>query len=171
MNKLSDGKPSPLAGEGGDRESRSQGEGENKHTASLYRARSLRRAMTDAELRLWRILRDRRLSGAKFRRQVPIGPYITDFACFEARLIIEADGGQHAESPSDAVRDAWFEKQNFRVLRFWNNDILNNPEGVMTLIATALSLAPTTPPHPAAARPPSPARGEGGSEADCGATK
>ena len=79
--------------------------------------------MTEAEHVLWRILRDRRFAGTKFRRQVPIGPYVADFACFNARLIIEADGGQHNESHSDAVRDAWFAAQGFRVLRFWNIDV------------------------------------------------
>ncbi len=87
-------------------------------------ARSLRRDMTDAERRLWSILRSRRFSGVKFRRQVPIGPYIADFLCYEARLIMEADGGQHAESPRDHRRDAWLMAAGFRILRFWNHEIL-----------------------------------------------
>jgi very-short-patch-repair endonuclease len=95
--------------------------------------------MTDAEHALWRILRNRQFVQTKFRRQVPIGPYIADFVCYQARLIIEADGGQHSESRHDAVRDAWFAAQGFRVLRFWNNDILQNPEGVATAITMALS--------------------------------
>jgi very-short-patch-repair endonuclease len=94
--------------------------------------------MTDAEHALWRILRNRQFEGTKFRRQVPIGPYIADFACYGARLIIEADGGQHSESSRDAIRDAWFAAQGFRVLRFWNNDILKNAEGVGAAIAMVL---------------------------------
>jgi very-short-patch-repair endonuclease len=129
--------PSPLAGEGGAH--RAPGEGEAAHDAPLNRARGLRHNMTDAEHALWRILRNRQFKGTKFRRQVPIGSYIADFVCYNARLIIEADGGQHAESAYDAVRDAWFETQGFRVLRFWNNDILQYPEGVATAIAMVLS--------------------------------
>ena len=128
--------PSPLAGEGGGRPSRAPGEGEHSHLSPLSKARDLRHNMTDAEHALWRI---RQFAGAKFRRQVFIGPYIADFICYEARLVIEADGGQHNESSSDSVRDAWFAEQGFRVLRFWNNDILNNPEGVATVIAEAVS--------------------------------
>jgi very-short-patch-repair endonuclease len=95
--------------------------------------------MTDAGHVLWRILRNRQFAGIKFRCQAPVGPYIADFVCYEARLIIEADGGQHAESRHDAVRDAWFAAQGFRELRFWNNDILRNPEGVAIEIGMALS--------------------------------
>ncbi|MGO9805998.1 MAG: endonuclease domain-containing protein, partial [Rhodomicrobium sp.] len=136
---MSRGKPSPLAGEGGDRQSRAPGEGEVTNSTPLSRARGLRHTMTDAEHGLWRILRNRQFARSKFRRQVPIGPYIADFLCFEARLIIEADGGQHADSARDAARDAWFATNGFRALRFWNNDILKNPEGVALVIATALA--------------------------------
>jgi very-short-patch-repair endonuclease len=129
--------PSPLAGEGGAQWA--PGEGEAGPDTPLTRARGLRHSMTDAEHALWRILRNRQFVETKFRRQVPVGPYIADFLCFEARLIVEADGGQHAESRHDAVRDAWFAAQGFRVLRFWNNDILQNPEGVAIAIATVLS--------------------------------
>ena len=80
------------------------------------RAKALRRESTDAEKALWRILRDRRLSMLKFRRQVPIDPYIVDFVCFERRLIIEADGSQHAENPRDEVRDAFLGGQGFQIL-------------------------------------------------------
>jgi very-short-patch-repair endonuclease len=108
--------------------------------------------MTDAEHALWRILRNRQFVRTKFRRQAPIGPYIADLICFDARLVVEADGGQHAESRHDAVRDAWFTAQGFRVLRFWNNDILENAEGVAATIAMALpEKAPLTRPlrgHP-----------------------
>ncbi len=98
----------------------------------------MRGAPTDAELRLWRLLRDRRLNSLKFRRQVPIGPYIVDFLCVGAKLIIEADGSQHAESPRDNARDAYLESQGWKVLRFWNNEVFLNPEGVLeTILAYA----------------------------------
>jgi len=94
--------------------------------------------MTDAERKLWLALRDRRLAGFKFRRQVPVGPFIVDFLCYHARLVIEVDGGQHAESARDARRDQWLEANDFRVLRFWNNDVLTNTEGVLTVILDSL---------------------------------
>ncbi|MGO9460688.1 MAG: endonuclease domain-containing protein, partial [Rhodomicrobium sp.] len=118
---------------------RAPGEGEATRPTPLNRARSLRHNMTDAEHGLWRILRNRQFAATKFRRQVPIGLYIADFVCYEARLIIEADGGQHADSARDLARDAWFEAQGFRPLRFWNTDILNNPEGVANVIAMTLA--------------------------------
>jgi len=99
----------------------------------------MRREPTDAERALWLLLRDRRLASYKFRRQVPIGAYIADFVCFSARLIVEADGGQHAESPADAVRDAALKAQGFRILRFWNNDILARPEAVAESVWTVLT--------------------------------
>src|SRR3984957_15771347 len=98
------------------------------------RARAMCAAPTDAELRLWRLLRDRRLSGFKFRRQVPVGPYIVDFLCVGAKLIVEADGSQHAESPRDTARDAYLVRQGWKVLRFWNNEVLRNREGVLETI-------------------------------------
>ena len=98
------------------------------------RARAMRGAPTDAELRLWRLLRDRRLSGFKFRRQVPVGPYIVDFLCVGAKLVVEADGSQHAESPRDNIRDAYLENQGWKVLRFWNNEVFQNREGVLETI-------------------------------------
>src|SRR5713101_7206306 len=98
--------PSPLAGEGAERRSREAGEGEPRTPRA--RARALRSRMTDAERKVWYALRDRRFAKVKFRRQVPIGPYIADFLCYEARLVIEVDGGQHVESASDARRDQWF---------------------------------------------------------------
>ena len=94
----------------------------------------MRGAPTDAELRLWRLLRDRRLSGFKFRRQVPVGPYIVDFLCVGAKLIVEADGSQHAESLRDKARDAYLASQGWKVLRFWNNEVLQNREGVLETI-------------------------------------
>ena len=102
-------------------------------------ARTLRGRMTDAERKLWFALRDRRFAHFKFRRQVPIGPFIADFVCFDARLVIEVDGGQHADSSDDKRRDRWFAANRFQVLRFWNNDVLPNLEGVSTLIAEALA--------------------------------
>jgi very-short-patch-repair endonuclease len=101
-------------------------------------ATELRRNTTDAERRLWAALRDRRLEGYKFRRQHPIGRFVVDFACTKHHLVIEADGGQHDESLSDARRTAWLENQGWRVLRFWNNDILANTEGVVSTILQTL---------------------------------
>jgi very-short-patch-repair endonuclease len=98
----------------------------------------LRQNATDAERRLWAMLRDRRLAGYKFRRQHPIGPYIVDFANTKYHLIIEADGGQHNESTADLRRTAWLQKQGWRVIRFWNNDILANTEGVLNIVLEAL---------------------------------
>jgi adenine-specific DNA-methyltransferase len=83
---------------------------------------------------MWSILRDRRFEGVKFRRQVPIGPYIVDFASFEARLIVELDGSQHAESRYDAIRDKWLSDDGYRVLRFWNSDLTLHRNGVLETI-------------------------------------
>jgi very-short-patch-repair endonuclease len=120
--------------------------------------------MTDAERKLWFALRDRRFADFKFRRQVPVGPFVADFVCYSSRLIIELDGGQHAESMSDRRRDAWLVANNFRVLRFWNNDVMRNQEGVLSSILEALH---ERAPHPARGSRghPSPARGEGTSGA------
>jgi very-short-patch-repair endonuclease len=98
------------------------------------RARQLRVNSTDAERRLWSLLRDRRMGGYKFRRQCPIGPYIADFACFEHMLIVEADGGQHADNPNDQRRTNWLQAQGWRVIRFWNDEILRNPQGIAAAI-------------------------------------
>jgi very-short-patch-repair endonuclease len=106
----------------------------------------MRGAPTDAELRLWRLLRDRRLSGIKFRRQVPVGPYIVDFLCVGAKLIVEADGSQHAESPRDKTRDAYLESQGWKVLRFWNNEVSQNREGVLETILAQASRPSSGPP-------------------------
>jgi len=94
--------------------------------------------MTEAEAALWRIVRAKRLSAFKFRRQVPIGPYIADFACFSERLIVEADGSQHIENEADARRTAWLVAQGFRVVRFWNADILMRPDDVAHAVYSAL---------------------------------
>ena len=101
-------------------------------------ARSSRTGQTDAERRLWFALRDRRLAGYKFRRQHPINGYVVDFASTKHRLVVEADGGQHSDSPTDARRTAILESQGWRVLRFWNNDILRNTEGVVATILREL---------------------------------
>ncbi len=106
---------------------------------SIENARKLRKTMTDAERALWRLLRDRRLEGWRFRRQGPVDRYIVDFICFEARLIIEVDGGQHSESEGDKKRDAYLKSQGFRVLRIWNNEVLLNPDGVYQTIIKALA--------------------------------
>ncbi|POZ61883.1 DNA (cytosine-5-)-methyltransferase [Chromobacterium alticapitis] len=95
--------------------------------------------MTDAERLLWKYLRAHRLNGEKFRRQQPIVPYIVDFVHFGARLIIEADGGQHNESPGDALREAWLQKQGFTIMRFWNHDILQNQDAVFETIWRTLN--------------------------------
>src|SRR6266849_3760297 len=101
-------------------------------------SRRLRRNATIAEQRLWNRVRSRALCGMKFVRQEPIGPYIVDLVCREQRLIIEVDGGQHAESERDAVRDQWLRDHRYRVLRFWNNDVIQNIDGVLETIASAL---------------------------------
>jgi very-short-patch-repair endonuclease len=105
-------------------------------------ARALRRNATETEKEMWRLLRDRRLNGLKFRRQTPIGPFVADFASIEHRLIIELDGSQHADSSSDARRDAWLAAEGWRVLRFWNNDLANNRDGVLETILNAAALTP-----------------------------
>ncbi len=101
-------------------------------------ARKLRKESTDAEKLLWKHLRTKQLHGLKFRRQEQIGRYIADFVCYERNLVIEADGGQHAvEKEKDNERTAWLNSQGFTVLRFWNNEILSNPEGVLEVICKA----------------------------------
>jgi very-short-patch-repair endonuclease len=129
--------PSPAGGEG---KNGTPAPKAIRRSKTLLRARYLRSRMTDAERKLWFLLRDRRFAQVKFRRQVPIGPFIADFLCFESRLVIEVDGGQHAESLRDIKRDRWFAANGFRVLRFWNNEVLSNPHGVFAMIGKALSL-------------------------------
>jgi very-short-patch-repair endonuclease len=126
--------------------------------AKREQAQRLRSTSTHVEEKLWRLLRSRRLAGAKFRRQVPLGPWIADFVSFEHKLIVEADGSQHADSERDRVRDADLKARGFRVLRFWNNDILQTPNGVLEAIWSALQETPS----PGGLRPPpSPTGGEG----------
>ena len=116
-------------------------------------AKTLRSNMTDAERKIWSGLRGHRLQGYKFKRQQPIDAYIADFVCFGARLIVEVDGGQHLENARDEKRDAWFQANGFRVLRFWNNQVLQETEAVLETIYQAVKATPL--PNP------SPARGEG----------
>jgi very-short-patch-repair endonuclease len=107
-------------------------------------ASHLRTNQTDAEKHLWHALRNRQLAGFKFRRQFSLPPYIVDFACLECRLIVEVDGGQHAEQESyDTERSQHLIKQGYRVLRFWNNEVLGNLEGVLTKVLQELNT-----PHP-----------------------
>ncbi len=122
-------------------------------------ARTLRANMTDAERRLWYLLRAHRFEGVKIKRQAPIGPYIVDFVSFERRLIFEIDGGQHAENEADQRRTRWLEREGFRVLRFWNNEVLKNTNGVLEIILSAF--ADPSPGTPLRGAPPSPTRGEG----------
>jgi very-short-patch-repair endonuclease len=122
------------------------------------RAKYMRSNPTDAEVRLWSILRAKRLEALKWKHQVVFDDlYIADFVCFERRLIVEADGSQHADNKHDADRDTWFNQQGFEILHFWNNDILTNTEGVALSILHALEslcaadaarpLSPTPPPQ------------------------
>jgi len=119
------------------------------------RARALREAPTNAESLLWYHLRDRRLANFKLRRQRPIGPYFADFACLEAKLIVELDGGQHVEAAGyDENRTRFIEAQGYRVLRFWNNEVLMQTDSVLEQILQALQ---EDNPHPS----PLPQAGEG----------
>ena len=110
---------------------------------STARARRLRRAATDAERGLWLLLRDRRLCGLKFRRQHQIGRYVVDFCCVGRRLIIEVDGSQHAYNvAADATRTAYLNRHGYRVVRFWNSEVLSESEAVLAAIAEAAGIAP-----------------------------
>ncbi len=125
-------------------------------TKLRVRSRSLRRSLTDAERIIWYGVRAHRLNGASFRRQTPIGPFIVDFVCHDARLIIEIDGSQHFEAEherSDARRDAYLRARGYRVLRFNNHDVMTNRHGVLEAISIALGASPSLP---------SPASGGGG---------
>ena len=125
--------PSPARGEGNEPAAR-----DAVPSKPVSLARGLRSRMTDAERKLWFALRDRRFANFKFRRQVPIGPYVADFVCFERRVVIEVDGGQHAGSARDERRDSWLSANNFLVLRFWNNDVLSNIDGVLLSLLETL---------------------------------
>jgi very-short-patch-repair endonuclease len=111
-----------------------------------YRSRKLRSSATDAERRLWYRIRRRQLGGFRFRRQHPIGNYIVDFVCPDRRLIVEIDGGQHAEQCNyDEKRSRYLSASGFRVLRFWNNELMNDLESVLELIWKELH-RPSEPP-------------------------
>ncbi len=107
-------------------------------TSIIARARSLRRDSTEVERQLWSRLRDRRLGGRKFVRRMPVGPFFADFDCREARLIVELDGAQHAENRRDERRDAFLVAQGFRVLRFWNHEVVFDIAAVCETIVAAL---------------------------------
>ena len=102
----------------------------------------MRREPTDAERKLWFLLRDRRLAGAKFRRQAPVGPYIADFLCPRRKLIVEADGGQHIDNAHDAERERWLAGEGYCVARYSNLDILKNPIGVLEDLVARLQGRP-----------------------------
>ena len=102
------------------------------------RARSLRRDLTKQEFLLWRRLRNRQLDGCKFVRQEPIGPFYADFVCREKRIIVEVDGGQHAENPKDAARDQYLSDAGYRVIRVWNNEVRENLDGVLQMLLSEL---------------------------------
>ena len=113
--------------------------------------RALRKAMTDAERCLWRHLRGRQMRACKFRRQHPFADYIVDFVCLERRIVVEADGGQHQENQQDVLRDQFLQQAGFRVLRFWNHEILNKTAAVLEVIYAACGEE-----APSAGDPPSP---------------
>ena len=106
-------------------------------------ARKLRKHSTKTESHLWKYLRNRQMEGFKFRRQQPVGGYIADFVNFEKKLVIEVDGGQHALCSGDRIRDEWFRAEGYKVLRFWDNQVFDNLEGVLETIRDALLT-----PHP-----------------------
>jgi very-short-patch-repair endonuclease len=169
---------SPLAGEERDlarNEPSRSGEGVSKveflpaddsteqfDEALLVRAKWMRANPTDAEHKFWSMLRNKRFIGYKFKRQQIIAPYIVDFVCFGARLIVEADGSQHADNRYHQQRDGFLTAQGFNILRFWNNEILGGVAGIGDAIYAMLQ-SPPLPPTVARWAPPSPARGEGSS--------
>ena len=113
------------------------------------KAKQLRGRMTDAEQRLWYHLRAHRFGGSKFKRQAPIGPYIVDFICFEHKLIVEVDGGQHTDSATDHRRDEWLRNEGYQVMRFWNDDVLKRTNIVLGEISNALMHSSKDTPLPA----------------------
>ncbi|MBI5330747.1 MAG: endonuclease domain-containing protein [Betaproteobacteria bacterium] len=116
---------------------------------ALTFARQLRTAQTDAETLLWSRLRAHRLLGLKFRRQQPLGPYVVDFSCPEKKLIVELDGGQHQEQAVyDEERDAWLKAEGYAVLRYWNNELMSNLEGVLEDICRCAGVLEPPSPQP-----------------------
>ncbi|MDB5705449.1 MAG: methylase [Sphingomonas bacterium] len=131
---------------------------------ALERQRRLRRERTEPEKRLWSHLRGRQVADLKFRQQVWLGPYIVDFFCAEARLVIELDGETHVEPGAEAYderRTAFIEAEGYRVRRFWNNDVMQNTEGVVAMIEEAARESAPHPPTASRRVPPSPLQGEG----------
>jgi very-short-patch-repair endonuclease len=119
-------------------------------TDPLARSRDLRKAATEAEKIQWRELRNRRFEGFKFRRQFWIGPFVADFACLEAKLVVEADGSQHGEKEEyDVRRDAYLRNEGYRVIRVWNNELTENLDGVLEAIRSALVERVPSPSHAA----------------------
>ena len=116
-----------------------------KNQKHVERARSFRRALTPAEFALWTRIRGRQLGGFKFVRQEPIDRYYVDFVCCERRLIIELDGGQHSERPEDRQRDNELSALGYRVIRIWNNDVIENLDGVLQMLLSELEKLPLTP--------------------------
>ncbi len=114
---------------------------DSRPVSALGRARALRSSMTEPERILWRLLRDRRLQGLKFRRQVPIGPYIVDFLCIEKNLVIELDGSQHIDSARDTRRDRWLAGEGYRIKRFWNGELLRERQSIIDMIAAECGLS------------------------------
>ena len=111
-----------------------------------FTAKVFRKNFTDTERLLWKYLRAKQMVGCKFRRQEPIGRYIVDFICQGKRIIIEVDGGQHSvDQERDSRRDNWLEGQGYKVLRFWNNEVLTNTEGVLEVIRGCLNHPPLYP--------------------------
>jgi len=155
--------PPPLRGRSA-AEGRREGGQPTAHrsVAPLMRARAkrLRSDMTDAEGKLWAALRAHRLSGLSFRRQTLVGRFIVDFVCHEKRLIVEVDGGQHADNVRDVERDRWLVSKGYRVLRFWNSDVLRNRAGVLETIVAAANDTPL--PNPQGGRGQTCALGESG---------
>ena len=128
----------------------------------LNNAKTLRTNQTEAEQRLWYHLRAHRFMGLKFKRQKPMGRYIVDFLCVERRLIIELDGGQHAEQVVyDQHRDAWLRSQGYTVLRFWNHEVMQQMEGVLEQIRSTIALSPSPSPDRSPSPQSSPASGRG----------
>ena len=111
------------------------------NTGQIF-AKQLRRNMTDTEKLLWYHLRGHRLNGMKFKRQQPLGNYMVDFVCFEAKVVIEVDGGQHLDNLQDQRRDAWLRSQGFEVLRFWNNEVLEQTDAVLEKVHQSLAPSP-----------------------------
>ncbi len=111
---------------------------ENMVARSIKKARELRRGQTEAESLLWQCLRNDHVSH-NFRRQLPVGPYIADFACLELKIIIEVDGGQHCENEKNAKRTKHLNERGYEVIRFWNNEVIDNLEGVVSTLTLALS--------------------------------